>query len=413
MKKIVLLTFAVISLVFASCQKTITDNAKGNGYLSFSGLSLGLDEDVITKAASAAPENYVIYVMNADGDVVYTADYGSAVSKGNKISVPAGTYTFVARSQAGDIPMAEFNEPIYGVEKQFTVAAGQTTTVGELVCTLLQCKVTVSYSDEFLEAVTGEGVTTVTVTAGHPLDFNLNADKTYEEEAGYFAVNGTTMEVVFQGSVDNKIQKMTKTFTGIAPKQWHKIKFVQKKNEQGQATFEIVINDLIDDDTLNNDLPASEVIVGEDPDAPKGDGGITLAFDYEGGCDEQLTDLNNLEIVPVETRKMNIILKATIPGAVKKFTVNISSDNPDFLGAVDLAQARNLDLINPKPENADIFKVVPFPHGEELYGETEVAFDLSPAQEAILLFPGTHTFKMTIQDQNGCINSIPVTMIVK
>ena len=412
MKKSILFILAAAAFVFAACQESIIGNGKGEGYISFSDFSLGLDETVVTKA-SAAPGNYLIMVLDAEGNEVFKSDYSSAINSGNKISVPAGNYTFVARSRDGEVPYAEFETPVYGATKEFSIAAGQTVNIGAVVCTLLQCKVTVAYSDEFLATVTGAGSTKVTLTAGYPLEFALNADRTYNQEAGYFAVNGNTMEVVFSGSIEGKTQKMTKTFSNVAAKQWRQIKFVQKKNEQGQATFDIEINDLISDATLNNNVDASESLIGDDPDAPKGDGGITLVLDYAAGCDKELTDLNNLLIVPMEERVMNIRLRATVPGGVKKFTVDIASDSEAFLGAVDLAQARHLDLINPKPENAAIFQVVPFPHGDELLGLTDIEFNLSSAQEAILLFPGKHVFTMTIIDQEGCKNQIPVTMVVE
>ena len=412
MKKSILFILAAAAFVFAACQESIIGNGKGEGYISFSDFSLGLDETVVTKA-SAAPGNYLIMVLDAEGNEVFKSDYSSAINSGNKISVPAGNYTFVARSRDGEVPYAEFETPVYGATKEFSIAAGQTVNIGAVVCTLLQCKVTVAYSDEFLATVTGAGSTKVTLTAGYPLEFALNADRTYNQEAGYFAVNGNTMEVAFSGSIEGKTQKMTKTFSNVAAKQWRQIKFVQKKNEQGQATFDIEINDLISDATLNNNVDASESLIGDDPDAPKGDGGITLVLDYAAGCDKELTDLNNLLIVPMEERVMNIRLRATVPGGVKKFTVDIASDSEAFLGAVDLAQARHLDLINPKPENAAIFQVVPFPHGDELLGLTDIEFNLSSAQEAILLFPGKHVFTMTIIDQEGCKNQIPVTMVVE
>jgi hypothetical protein len=59
-----------------------------------------------------------------------------------------------------------------------------------------------------------------------------------------------------------------------------------------------------------------------------------------------------------------------------------------------------------------IFKAVPFPHGAELVGQTEVLFDLSAAQGAIYDYPGVHKFTMSIVDTKGARNSIPVTMIV-
>lgn len=412
MKKIMMLLMTAAALFMAaSCQKTLVNNEKENGVLSFGSFSLGLDEAVETKA-TAASGNYVVIITNADGDEVCRKTYSEVMTEG-KISLPAGNYTLSARSSEEEPEFAEFENPVYGTSKSFTIQAGQTTEIGELVCTLVQCKVTVSYSDEFLASVTGAGATKVSVKAGYPLSYDLAADGTYDQSAGYFVVDGSTMEVVFSGSINGKTQKMTKTFTGIAPKQWRQIKFVQKKNEQGQATFDIVINDLISDATLNNNVDAGENIIGDDPDAPKGDGGITLAFDYEAGCDADLTDLNNIKIVPVATKQMSIKLKATVPAGIKKFTVDISSDNTSFLNAVDAAQARSLDLINPLAENAIIFDVVPFPHGQELLGQTEVAFDLSAAQSAIIIYKGTHSFSMTIVDNDGCKNVIPVNMVVE
>jgi hypothetical protein len=221
------------------------------------------------------------------------------------------------------------------------------------------------------------------------------------------------MTVVFKGSINGQTKSQTKTFTNVAAKQWRQVRFIQKINQQGEATFDIVIQDLISDETLNNDLAVNEEIIGEDPEAPKGDGGITLSLDYEGGCDHEITDLENMLIVPVEVRDMKIRFKATVPAGVKKFTVDISSTNGAFVAAVQAADAINLDLVSPSAANAIIFDVVPFPHGQELLNQTDIAFNLDTAQDAILNYKGVHTFTMNIVDNEGCKNQIPVKMIVE
>ena len=66
-KNIILAAFSVVLMLAASCQKTVVNKVKGNGYLSFSEFSLGLDEELITKA-SAAGNNYTIIVRDADGN---------------------------------------------------------------------------------------------------------------------------------------------------------------------------------------------------------------------------------------------------------------------------------------------------------------------------------------------------------
>ncbi len=411
MKKIfILLTAAAALFSAASCQKSPVE-AKDYGYLSFGEFSLGLDEAVETRAA--ANGNYVVIVTDSEGKEVVNTTYGALETAGDyQITLPAGDYILEARSTK-DVPVAEFEQPVYGASKEFSITAGETTYAGDLVCTLLQCKVTVSYSEEFLASVTGAGKTTVNVKAGYPLEYVLNANGTYDQSAGYFAVEGNTMTVVFSGNIEGKSQKMTKSFTNIAPKQWRQIKFIKKVNEQGNAVFDIVINDLVDDETLNNSLVIEEETIGEDPEAPKGDGGITLAPDYEAGCDAEITDLENIVIVPVATRDMAMRFRATVPNGVKKFNVQIDSDNDAFLSAVDAANARELDLINPLPDNDIIFQVVPFPHGQELLGQTDISFNLDAAQDAITIYPGRHTFKMVIVDQTGCKKEIPVVMVVE
>lgn len=413
MKKFILFSLSAALMLFASCQKSPIVNTNANGTLSFGSFDIDVDETLITKA-SPASGNYTITILDADGMEHLKKTYASIKENGNKVSLPAGNYTLVASSYDEAVPYAEFEHPVYGTTKSFTIKAGEVTEVGALTCTLLQCKVTVSYSDEFLASVTGSGKTTVTLKAGHSLDFTLGADKKYDQRAGYFAVEGNTLEVVFQGSIDGQNKKMTKTFTGIAAKQWRQIKFIQKKNEQGEATFDVVINDLISDATLNNSIIAdSEVVTGEDPDAPKGDGGIIIYPDYAAGCDSQINDLKNILIVPESERLMSIKFKAEIPNGIKKFNVAISTDNPTFANAVAAADATNLDLISPSATNAVIFTVVPFPHGEQLLGQTEVSFDLSAAQNAILNFKGRHSFTMNVLDMAGCRNSIEVVMIVE
>ena len=409
--RFILAAMTVVMMLSASCQKSIVESKK-DGYLSFGAFSLEVDETVVTKAETAG-DNYVITILDSDEKTVLTKTYSEVKNNDSQISLPAGSYTLVARSLAGDVPMASWENPIYGASKGFSISAGQVTEIGDITCTLLQCKVTVDYSDEFLSSVTGKGVTTVEVVAGHSLDFVMNADATYDHSAGFFAVEGNTMTVVFNGQVDGKTSKMTKTFTDVSVRQWRQVKFIQKKNEQGEATFDIVIEDLISDETLNNEISAKEEIIGEDPDAPKGDGGISLDFDYEAGCDQELTDLTNMIIVPVSERAMNIRLKATVPGGIHKFVVDIESDSDAFNLALAAAEAFSIDLLNPLPAQDVIFQVVPFPHGPELSGQTEVAFDLSAAQSAITAYPGVHTFMMTIVDKSFCTKKIPVKMIVE
>ena len=430
-KNIILAALSAVLMLAASCQKTAVNNVKGNGFLSFSEFSLGLDEEVITKAL-AAGNNYTIIVRDADGNDIIKKSYGEVKNNGNMISVPAGEYTLIARSVEEEMEIAAFEQPVYGVSKAFSIEAGMTTSIGELTCTLLQCKVTVDYSDEFLATVTGDCTTTVELTAGYPLSYALGADKKYDKSAGYFAVNGTTMIVNFKGHINgNEGVTMSKTFTGVAPRQWRQIKFIPFVNEEGTATFDIVISDLISDEILNNDFIAEEDVIGDDPNAPEDDGGIRLLL--AEGCDPTITateddivldgdgnQINstgviNIPIAPLAedgSTTMAILFEAEIPAGLAELTVDITTDSPDFAGAVAVANASHIDLVNPTCDPL-IFDVVPFPHGDAILGEKEIKFDLSNAQKAIVAFPGHHVFVMTIVDADGKTKKNVITMVVE
>ena len=412
MKKIIAITAIALALL-PSCRK-ISSTSETEGTLSFA--SFQLDLDAATKADVAAPGNYSIIIKDAQEKVVKTTTYTDVKSSDGGVTLPAGKYTLEALSSEEGVPAAAFEQPVYGVSKDFNITAGQTTSIGVLTCTLLQVKVTVSYDDAFLASVTGAGKATVQVDPTAPLEFSMNYANgvvSYDHAAGYFAVNNgsnTTMNVVFSGLIDGKTQKMTANLTNIEPRQWRQIKFSKKVDSQGNATFVVTINSYVNDEDLVVAMSvAGEDTIGDDPNAPKGDGGITMTF--AEGC--PYNDLSNIVVPATGTGIMDLRLVASIPGGIKKFIVDMASTSESFIGAVAMAGGTQLDLVNPIPAQDIVFKIVPFPHGSDLIGKTEVAFDLSAAQTAILEFPGTHTFTMTITDKNGCKKSIPVSLIVK
>lgn len=414
MKKFFIITTAILA-IFSSCKKINVPDDSLEGTLSFASFTLAYDTEVLTKAVSKAPDTYAIIITDNNGAEVVSTTYGAVVADGGEIDLLAGNYTLTARSTASEVPASAFDEPVYGASEEFAIVAGETTVIGSLVCKLLQCKVTVEYDEEFLKCVTGDCQTDVTVTAGAPLTFKLGYNSgcfSFENSAGYFAVNNgdkTTMNVVFKGSIEGKVQKMTAALTGVQPQQWRQIKFFKKLDEQGNSVFEISIIDYIDDKELTVELSvADEDIIGEDPDRPVGDGGIILEFAEDCTMFDDFSDI----LVPAMSTPMDLRVVASVPNGVKKFYVDISSTSESFIGAVNAAGGTRLDLINPSSESEIVFQIVPFTHGIDLIGRTTILFDLSNAQEAILAFPGKHTFTMDVTDQAGCNNKLAVTMVV-
>lgn len=420
MKRLVSLIL-LASAMMTSCSKD-TFNYEGDkeqtqfGTLSFAG-ELTIDENVeLVTRAGGETDNYSILVYNSENVLCLDTTYGAIMNNSQgEVLLPEGTYTVIAQSMKS-VPAAAFETPVYGVTKHdITITAGEVTPIGELVCKLVQCKVSVAYNDDFIDMIAGNCTTTVTI--GGELEFPVTFDNTtgkvtYKKENGFFEVNNgenTTMEVKFSGlvNVDGEVksQRMTKAFNNIQPATWRQITFVKKVDEEGNATFDIEIAAYVEDDTLGEDLTGSEESIGEDPNAPQGDGGIELISTCE-------FDITENVVIPSIDNPMTLTMNAIVPNGVRKFSVTISSNNPNFMAALDVVGGPVVDLVNPSELAMGIFDIVPFPHGAELVGMTTVPFDLSAAQTPILAFVGQHTFVMTVVDQKGCTKDVTIVMDV-
>ncbi len=454
MKKLFAFAF-LASALMVSCADDFKYKSEepGFGTLSFADLQISVDDsENIVRAAEAAPGTYLITIKNAEGDVYGTYTYSNIKSEG--ISLPAGIYSLEVLSEE-EVPAAKFDHPVYGAKvENITITAGETTPVGEITCYLQQCKVTVGYNDDFLAMVAGNCTTTVTI--GESLAYNIvwedGAIKEYEQLAGYFDVNNgenTTMEVKFSGAIYDeesesvKTMRMTKAINDIEARQWRQIKFIKKINLEGNATFDIVIDEYVEDNPLNEDLTGSEESIGADPNAPKGDGGIKLVC-AEGPADDVMTSWNEA----AQTEKPAITVEytspdggsswvvkdittlkftANVPNKVHEFYVDIISTNPTFNGAVQaitVSGDNRIYLTKTSQEHRNVidglksFKIA-FPYPEEVIGKDVVNFDLTNALAPLGAFPGTHTFAMYVTDSTGCKhqdengNAIPIKLTIE
>ena len=412
MKKSICIFMAAISVMAVSCKKDNFNYGGGNwnGILSFDGLSIEVSEDVnkvITRAETAG-DDYVLFLYDNADRLVWQKTYREVLGSAN-ISLPAGDYRIDARSTSAEVPQAKFTAPVYGASKSFTIKAGVTTTLGSITCKLLQAVVSVGYNEDFLKSVTGDGAATVELATGYPLEYKLeysNGNPTYDRRMGYFAVNGNdaTIALVFKGSIDGKTQRMRATITNVKAQDWHVVTIIKKVDASGNASFTVEIDGLVEDAELNGDVTAEEPGDGNDPNAPIGDGGIEL-------ISTSIYDITKTVTVP-ETGAFPLTMTAKIPNGVRKFTVDIASTNADFINSVNSVGGTTLDLINPSEAAMGVFDIVPFPHGAELSGKTEIEFDLSDAQAPLLAFKGTHTFTMNVIDNKGCRKSIPISLEV-
>lgn len=408
---------AAAAMLFAvSCNEDFRRHEEiTTGILSFANFTIhsALDVEVVAKSVTEASGDYIINIYDADNDLVKSVTYAEVKQSGYGIELSAGNYSLEVLS--GTLPVSAFETPVYGATDSFSIVAGGKTDLGEVSCKILQCAATVDYDDALKGIMTGDGKATVEVTSGYPLTYNLSyngGNIVREERIGYFSLESgaATMVVSFSGKVNGSTQKMTKVISGIKAGELRQIKFIKKVNAEGDATIDITVNGYVEDADLQAYIAAPQLdIIGEDPEAPKGDGDIRLVF--EPDC-TMYNDLSNIVVPTLDQGTMDLRLIILAPGGIKKLGVVIESTNSAFLGAVAAAGGPELDLVNPSAESEIIFQVVPFPHGQDLLGATEVHLDLSAAQSPILGFSGSHTFTMKVTDNNNCRNEVAVTMIV-
>ena len=472
MKKIFLMAMSA-ALALVACDKdnyNYSGLKEGYGLLSFADAGFVVSEETNTRATEPASDNTVIWVYNVtedgtvnvdepvdlapnDEDITYTT-YGAVKTSG--ITLPGGNY--VLRAQTKDaIPMVG-DAAVYGIDEPFSIIAGQETPLEELTLYLYkQVKVSVSYNEAFQNSLTENGgTTTVTIDSENfatfnvtPNDFDSDSQYLYLDltnEADEVKESGVSMEISVNaemyvkedGVTSVKTQKMTAAVTGVKPRDYRKIQIHKEEIKDGGANFSIVVDGLEVDTELSTDISASEGSLGNDPNAPKGDGGIKL-INIAGLTGDNQTEWNAYVAQTEEAIANNVMISgvhkdaitvngltaltfsAEVPNGVYNFYVDITSTDAGFNDAVKnitVNKDGRIYLTKTESEHRAVVTSlnglgISFPFPEDVIDKTEVEFPLSAAIEALAEFPGTHYFTMNVIDNTGCKNTIVLTLKVE
>lgn len=378
------------------------DKEGATGTLSFMKFDVktSTDIEIISRAATSATYNYVIRIFDANGDQV-GADYIYGQMP-ESIVLTTGTYSMKIQSQS-QIPSAEFESPVYGATvENIVIEEDKTTDVGVITCKLINIKVSVGYN-EAMWAVLGDDANVLVEIGDGALNFAKG-----ESQNGYFAAPevSNAMTVKFAGTVDGNYATMTRAFTDVKAGQWRKINFIMTVNEEGDATFDVVVEDWCDEKELANNIEVSEEVIGPDPDAGEGEEENPDApkVIYKGGS------VPTSPIVITDGMELGFTISA--PKGIAGLSVDIASDNADFNNDVLSMGISPIDLVNPSEAQISICDMFGLPYGANLVGQTETAFDLSGAVTPLLGFPGTHSFTLTITDAEGNTTSTTIKMKV-
>lgn len=372
--------------------------------------SLDLLSKETTRAANGV-DNYVIQILDADGNIVQEFDAYTQLQGDNGIvELPVGTYKVRSASYSGDEEEAAVDKPYYFSEKEFVVNNGEVTNVKD-TCKLNSVVVNVGYNESFLNEVQDNYSITLTNGVGVlTLDKNVNG-------TAYFRT-AATMSIVVRATTKNgtdvyKSQVMSSSDGGtLKPEDKFEINLgitdtipdtpivpeppVTPDNPgdpgnpdtPGNSHFDITIDVTLNGKDVNIEIPSPDQPTPDPTPDPSyaaptivGDG-----FDIEG----ILTDPTVV--------KVNITAEA----GIQNLFVTIDSPilSGDLLGAVGLEST--FDMANPGT-NEEGLKALGLLGNEPVAGKTSMPFDVSAFMDILpqLGDPGPHKFHLKVIDKEG------------
>ncbi len=369
----------------------------------------------LSTRAGVDTDAFLVDIVDAQGAAVYSGTYGelaAELAQGPK-ELPVGGYTMRVRSEAS-MPGAAWNHPVYGGEKSFAIAKGETETIGEIRCTLQNIKVTLEVSADLADRFTDDTAATVSLGA-NSLQFPVRGGA----QAGYFlpAEEFNTLHFALNGTfaaTQSPVQ-FTKNIANVKAGQWRKITLVVTYADKGGVKFDVSVDSFVQSDdpiVINGTAYVWEQIYTEQPLVEK----PTLV-----GTDHDLSEPLRLTAAMFDennrcTEPFDFVL--TAPGLIDRVEVGVESTDPALLEALEAASiTQGLDLCSVEPGHPayTLLSALGLPLGAELRGAESRTFSLGAAMPLLYNRPGyagTHTFTVTVTDAEGQSAEFALTVIV-
>lgn len=412
---LICLTLMAVLFTFSAChsEKMETGATDVTGQLSLASMKLEVDLKVDTvypqSRAGVDVSNFLLTIKNSQGEQVEQYTYSEMPEI---ISLPVGTYTVVASS--AETATNGFDVPFYtGSTEQFTIKENELTEVSALTCRLANVMISVEY-DEELRKLMGEDVVT-TVKIG---DNSLDIPSSETRKAYLIApASAGSMDITLKGTIDGESVTEVKRVENVQAGQYNIIKYVLSPVDDGNNSVGGNLNIAIN---IDSSMTSSDETVGVNPGEEPGiddfptDGGEEPGDgdgDGEGGITSDISitgkDLGKSPFFDIDqtqtiTGATTLIVGIEAPAGIQNLKVAISSDNEEFngigegLGEFDLAHSDSMN------EDAQaMLPILGLPIDDAVLNQTNLDFNISKFTSMLAGFKGTHTFKITVTDNQG------------
>lgn len=426
--RILTLLVCVATLLATGCKKEVpgykgSGNETGNseyGYLETSSLIMQVIADSDMEAypdssratatrADIDTEQFLVRIVGADDTEQFSGTFAELKAL-SRLELFAGVYEVEVRSEdrAADTPAA-FEDPYYSGAKSVTVRKGETSQIGEVICTLANIKVTVMISADLAEDLTDDTQTIVS------LDMQSLVFAKGEDRAGYFTptADKNTLKVQLKGAFADTQEpvQFSKEIQNVSAGQWRKLTLVIAHSDEGGISFDIIVESFVQDDeiTINGTQGLWEPIYTEKPliEAPSIEWtGHDLSQPFQ--LKASMFDGYNC------TESFQFQVKA--PGNIAAYEVEITSTNAAYTQWLTTSQVPvpfDLCQIDAAHAAAATLRDFGFPLSDAVKGQSELTFDLAGAMTPIykVYGDGTYTFRMTVTDAEG--QSTEATLTIK
>ena len=348
-------------------------------------------------------------IINSDNEVEMAFKYGERPT--TDIELAAGDYIF--KIQSGEVQGAAWDAPEYGTERAFKIVRNQTTTLSEIVCSLLQIKVSVSYAPDLLERLGEKTVTEVTV-GENTLSFSLT-----ETRAGFFVapqvLNNIDMSIKGTYAADKvnfKPIEMNKQVRDVKAGQHSKIHFYVEHAAEGNISVGVTLQNWVTDEIVPCNV--ADLVTEEEWKEPSG--GDEGGDSPQGEGPSIVWDKHNIDQREVYVEGLEVDLLITAPKGIKEFLVEIKSDvmTPDVLAGVNLCNVLNLcypaksyDSRNPEVliDTEIPLRNLKFVVGDEVLNQTFVKLSISEFVPLLAAVSpegsSNHDFVINVTDNDG------------
>lgn len=367
-------------------------------------LKLNLNPETDTKetkakadvAATVDVNDFSIQIIDSTGTVVRSFDSYREYQEADELLLKAGLYTI--RATWGKLYEAAFDAPYFIGDTVCRIEPGVVSSI-KTDCNLLNAKVNIDYTDDFLKVFKDDYAAVVTNGLGA-----LTMDKK-EQRVAYFrsddnirlTVNATTikgLDVISKHKIEKaQPNALYNVVLGIDMSVDSVIDQVLKPG----ITVDITMHDR--DTIIEIEAPPLPPDPDEGTDGEEGDSAITIIGNGVDAPVEMTEAQANKGEVPVK-----VVIKA--PAGLSKVLVKIIAPELEAI----LGDENPFDLVNPTDAIKDILDGVELVRPTD--GDTEYALDVTGFMK-MMGGPGTYKFDVTVTDSKSNNLAKTLTVIIK